>query len=220
MRQTFFFRDDSAAFDFPDQTATNVLVNEPEGLVFRMKPRLVDPTGLIEEAVLDARYTHVDTSVEQAVLHLTPAEPTSEFAVLRAATDPQTWIARPRFVLRGRDPVEAPAELAFTSPEPFVGLKQAGLRVVHVVMLDDPGVFTGDLRAIRVIFGRNVDDPALPTASATMRSGATTPQVVIVPGVGASEAVSVAVEVLRSGTPPARRTDRLAASDDTYFVML
>jgi hypothetical protein len=220
MRQTFFFKDDSATFDFSDQTATHVLVNEPEGLVFRMKPRLVDPTGLVEEAVLDARYTHFDTSVEQAVLHLTPAERTSEFAVLRVTNDPQAWVARPRFVLAGRDPVEAPAEIAFTSPEPFIGLKQAGLRVVYVEMLDDASIFTGDLRAIRVIFGRDVADATLPTVSVTLRSGATQRQVVIVPGVSAGQVVSVAVEVMRSGAAPTRRTDTLAASDDTYFVML
>jgi hypothetical protein len=219
MRQTFFFRDDQATFDFADQTATQVLVNEPADLVFRMKPRLVDPTGLVQEAVVDASYTHLSTAVEQAVLHLTPEAPSSEFAVLLAAGDPTVWSARPRFVLSGRDPVEAPSVLTFTSPEPFIGLKQAGLRVVHVELLEDPSVFTGDLRAIRVILGRDVNDATLPTVSVTLRQAATS-GVVIVPGVTAAQAVSVAVETLRSGSAPARRVDTLAASDETYFVML
>lgn len=219
MKQTFFFRDDSATFEYPDQRTTQVVVDEPQDLVYRMRPRLVDPTGLVEEAVLDASYTHASATVEETVLHLTPDAKTSEFTILRAPADGNTWTARPRFVLTGRDPVEAPTTLTFTSPEPFIGLKQAGLRVVHVEMLDDASVFTGDLRAIRVIMGPDVNDAAQPTTSVTLRAGHTT-GVAIVPGVGATGAVSVATEVLRSGQPPARTVSTLPGSDQTFFVVL
>ena len=219
MKQTFLFRDDQAEFELADQRATHVVVNEPPDLIYRMRPRLVDPTGLVQEVLLDATYTHTGGAEEQAVLHLTPAGPTSELTVLRAPTDPRTWSGRPRFILAGRDPVESPTVLTFLSPEPLIGLSQAGLRVVHVELLEDPSIFTGDLRAIRVILGADVNDGSLPTVSVTLRA-ATVSGVAIVPGVASAAPVSVAVEVLRSGAAPTRTVHTLAASDKTFFVLL
>lgn len=219
MRQTFFFRDDQATFDLPAQRTTQVVVNEPADLVFRMRPRLVDPSGLVEEVLLDASYTHTGGVIEQAVLHLTPAATSSDFTVLRGPADPSTWSGRPRFILRGREPVEAPSTLGYTSPEPLVGLTQAGLRVVYVELGEDPSVFTGDLRAIRIVLGANVDDATLPATSVLLRAG-TTRAVAIVPGVAAGAAVSVATEVLRSGAAPTRTVTTLAGGSENVFVLL
>ena len=219
MRQQFFFKDESTTIERPDMTDKQVVINEPSELIFRMVPQFVDPFSLVKETLVDASYTHFDGQVERATLHLKADSPRSEFAVLLRPKDKPEWDAVPRFLMNQGDPVTG-ASKRFIMNEPFIGLTQAGLRVAIVELLEDPSVFTGgDLLAIKVVFGKDVANPALPTATIMLR-GTRTGGAVVVPGVEAGAGVSAAVEMIRRGQAPERRPAALGPAETTLYVTL
>jgi hypothetical protein len=104
--------------------------------------------------------------------------------------------------------------------EPFVSLAEAGFRVATAELLEDPSIFRGgDLLAIKVLFGRDVTDRSLPVATVLLRETRTSASVVV-PGLPAGSAVSVATDLLRRGQPPLRTLSELSASETTLFVTL
>ena len=219
LRQAFFFRDDATVIERPDARDTQVVVNEPTDLVFRMVPQLVDPGGLVSEVLVDASYGHADGERELATLHLNPEQPRSEFGVLLRANDLRQWQAAPRFLLRSGEPLIGKAQ-RFVASEPFISLAEAGFRVATAELLEDPSIFRGgDLLAIKVLFGRDVSDRSLPVATVLLRESRTSGSVVV-PGLPAGAAVSVATELLRRGQPPLRTVSELSASETTLFVTL
>jgi hypothetical protein len=219
LRQAFFFRDDATVIERPDARDTQVVVNEPTDLVFRMVPQLVDPGGLVSEVLVDASYRHADGSHELATLHLNPEQPRSEFGVLLRPEDLREWQAAPRFVLRSGEPLFGQAR-RFVASEPFISLAEAGFRVATAELLEDPSIFRGgDLLAIKVLFGRDVTDRSLPVATVLLRESRTSASVVV-PGLPAGAPVSVATELLRRGQPPLRTISELSASETTVFITL
>jgi hypothetical protein len=219
LRQTFFSRDDATVVERPDARDTQVVVNEPSDLVFRMVPQLVDPGGLVGEVLVDASYTHADGEQELATLHLNPEQPRSEFGVLLRGNDRREWQAAPRFLLRSGEPLIGQAH-RFVASEPFISLAEAGFRVATAELLEDPSIFRGgDLLAIKVLFGRDVTDRSLPVATVLLRESRTSASVVV-PGLPAGAAVSVATDLLRRGQPPLRTVTELSASETTLFVTL
>jgi hypothetical protein len=219
MRQEFFFRDTSTVVERANMTDTQVVVNEPAGKVFKMVPQWSDPWGLVQEILLDAAYTHHDGEREQATLHLRPDGPKSEFSVLLRPDDPLEWDAVPRFVMKSGDPVVG-ASQHFRIAEPLVGLSQTGFRVAQVELLEDVSIFGANgLLGIKVSVGEDVGNPALPAASLLLRGSRAT-GALVVPGVRTGQPVSVAVELLRQGRPPERRTAALSAAETTLYVTL
>jgi hypothetical protein len=219
MRQTFFFKDESTTVERADAIDTQVVVNEPSDLIFRMIPQWVDPWNLIKEILVDASYTHLDGQHERATLHLKPDTPRSEFAILLRPNDPQEWDAVPRFLMNAGEPLAASPQ-HYAANEPFVGLTQSGLRVVSVELLEDPSVFTSaGLLAIKVSLGHDVADAAQPAVALLLKASRTAGSIVV-PGVAAGAPVSVAVDLLRHGLPPTRTTMTLGPAETTLYVSL
>jgi hypothetical protein len=219
MRQEFFFKDDSTIIERADMTDTQVVVNEPSDLIFRIVPQFVNPWNLVKEALVDATYTHFDGTKERVTLHLSADVPRSEFGILLRPKDPQEWQAVPRFLMNEGEPIIGKSQ-HYKVGEPFVGLSQAGVRVVSAELLEDPSIFsTGDLLAIKIVFGADVNDAALPVATLVLK-GSRTSGSVVVPGVAPDGPVSVAVECLRRGTPPLRTLRGLAPSETTLYLTI
>ncbi|HEY2292732.1 MAG TPA: hypothetical protein VGM86_18680, partial [Thermoanaerobaculia bacterium] len=219
MRQTFFFKDESTTVERADMVDTQVVVNEPSDLIFRMIPQWVDPWNLTKEILVDASYTHLDGARERATLHLKPDTPRSEFAILLRPNDPHEWDAVPRFLMNAGEPIAASPQHYVTN-EPFVGLTQSGLRVVAVELLEDPSIFSSaGLLAIKVSLGHDVTDPAQPAAALLLKASRTSGSIVV-PGVAAGAPVSVAVDLLRHGLPPTHTTMTLGPAETTLYVTL
>jgi len=217
IQEKFFFHDGSTTIDKPNRVDTNVVVNEPNDLVFKMIPQYADGSNLVKEVLVDASYTHGDGQQERSTLHLTSQNPRQEFAVLLRPNDPREWDAAFRFIMQQGDPLESPPQHVRIS-EPLVGLTKAGFKVVTVTLLDDTlFASTPDLLGLKVTLGQNVNDPALPTASVLLRASKTSSSLVV-PGVLPSAPVSVAVEVLRRNQQPARSTSTLSASERELYV--
>jgi hypothetical protein len=218
MRQEFKFKNHTTVLERHDVTDTQVVVNEPSDLIFRMVPQLNDPWNLVKEVLFDAHYVHADNNREMATLHLDSNSPKSEFAVVLRPGDARVWEARPRFVMKTGEPIEARMQQFVDITEPLIGLTQAGLRVALVELLDE-SIFTGDLLGIKMTFGQDVEDPSLPSVTMLLKAGRTS-GAVVVPGVAAGSAVSVAMEVLRRGLPPQRSLASLRPAETTLYVNL
>ena len=219
MQQKFFFQDGSTTVETPNMVDTNVIINEPSDLFFKMIPHLADNSSLVKEALVDVVYTHANGDEERSTLHLTPQAPHSEFAILLRPNDPKEWKAGVRFVMNSGDPLEA-ASLSLGLSEPLITLTKAGFKVVTIALLDE-AIFSTDpgLLGVKVILGQNVTDHALPTTSLMLRANRTV-GTVVVPGVLPTASVSVAVEVMRRGqpTPPPRMTLTLSPSEKELYV--
>jgi hypothetical protein len=219
LRQTFFFKDDSTSIEKTDCVDTQVVVNEPADLIFRMVPQFVDPWGLVKEVLVDATYTHSDGTAETATLHVTPDRPRSEFAVLLRPGDPRTWSAVARFVMKVGDPLTGPTQ-TFQAGEPFVGLTQAGFRVVAVELLEDPSIFgPSGLLGIKLTFCSDLNDPAQPRAEMLLKA-TRTGGAVVVPGLSAGASVQIAVDVIRHGVAPDHSVQILGPSETTLYLSL
>jgi hypothetical protein len=121
--------------------------------------------------------------------------------------------------MRAVDPIIASSR-HFAVSEPFISLAGSGFRVATAELLEDPSIFqNGDLLAIKVLFGQDVSDRTLPVATVVLRANRISGSVVV-PGVAAGAAVSVATVLLRRGQPPVRTTSELAPSESTLFVTL
>ncbi len=217
MQQKFFFKDGSTTIEHPSTTDTNIVVNEPGDLVFKMVPQYVDTTNLVKEVLVDAVYTHKNGDKEQSTLHLNPQTPRSEFAILLRPNDPREWDATFRFAMTQGEPLESTSQ-HLRIAEPLVTLNKSGFRIVTVALLDETA-FSADptLLGIKVVLGRNVADATLPTTSVLLRANRLTGSVVV-PGVTADGPVSVAVEVLRRGQPAQRTTSTLSPSERELYV--
>ena len=218
MQQKFFFQDGSTTVEKPGVVDTNVIINEPNDLIFKMVPQFADSTNLVKEVLVDAIYTHVTGDEERSTLRLTPQAPRSEFAILLRPNDPKAWRAGVRFVMNTGDPLEALPQ-PLTLPEPLVTLTKAGFKVITVALLDET-IFATDpsLLGVRVTLGQDVNNPALPATSLMLR-GSRLAGTVVVPGVLPTAPVSVAVEVMRRGQPaPQRTTLTLSPSEKELFV--
>jgi hypothetical protein len=219
LSQQFFFQDGSTTVDKPEAVDTQVVVNEPNDLIFKMVPQLADQNNLVKEALVDAVYRHATGKEVRSTLHLTSEHPRQEFAVLLAPGDPRQWQAGFRFVMNVGDPLEARPQTVQIS-EPLVTLKGAGFRVVSVALLDE-AIFTSDrdLLGVKVTLGRDVNDPAAPSIGLMLRSTRISGSLVV-PELAPDAPVSVAVEVLRRGQPGQRLTSLLAPSEKELFVQL
>lgn len=216
MEQTFFFRDDSTTLNVPDARDSEVFVNEPDGVVFRMRPQFVDPYNLVERVLVDALYRHEDGEEERATLQLDNETKSNEFSVVRRPGDLERWSAAYRFVMKSGPPVSGPT-LSFDIPQPFVGLTAAGLRVVRVELLDTALFEAGDVLAVRSVLGANPEDPAVPSATVLLRASTVTASTVV-PGIAADGPVQARIEVLRRGAAPSTSTSSLSAFEDTLFL--
>ena len=216
LQQKFFFQDGSTTIEKPGMVDTQVVVNEPADLVFKMIPQFADSTNLVKEVLVDAVYRHAAGAEERSTLHLTGTNARNQFGVLLAPGDVKEWDAAFRFVLHAGDPLEAPSQHLLVS-EPLVTLKKAGFRVVTVSLLDELAFTNTDLLGIKVTLGANVNDPAAASKSMMLRSNRMSGSLVV-PGVAADAAVSVAIEVLRRNQPAQRTTTTLTPSENELFV--
>lgn len=216
MQQTFFFKDDATTIERQNVTDNQVIVNEPTDLVFRIKPKLIDPWNLIKEALVDATYQHSDGEREIVTLHCEKEGPASEFAVLLRPGDRREWNMAPRFVLKEGEPVTAQSKHV-TESEPFVGLTQAGLRVAGVELLDASVFDDSQLQGIKTTFGGDLSDATLPVVTVLLRKARTNANL-IVPGLFAGAPVSVAIEPIFKNQPAQRKVMTLGPSETTAFV--
>jgi hypothetical protein len=216
MSQTFFFRDDSTQIDVDDAKDSEVFINEPDGVVFRMRPQFVDPYGLVDRMLTDLVYRHADGEEERATLQLDSERPSSESAVVLREDDPRSWSAIYRFVMKDGPPLTGP-RLEFDIAQPFANLTTARFRVVKVDLLD-PAIFVpGDVLAVRVVLGVDPDDTTLPSATVMLRQGSTASSVVV-PGAGLGQPVEARIDVIRRGVAPERSNATLSASEDSLFL--
>jgi hypothetical protein len=217
LEEKFFFQDGTTTIEKPSMTDTQVVVNEPADLVFKMVPDFVDNTGLVKEVLVDAVYHHNGGKQERSTLHLTSAQPRAEFAVLLGPQDQPEWDASLRFVMNVGDPLETPLQHV-QDGEPLITLQRAGFRVVTVSLLDET-VFgaASDLLGVKVTLGTNPDDPSSASVSLMLRPGHTSGSVVV-PGVVPNAPVAVRVEVLRKGQPSQKSNTTLSASEKELYV--
>lgn len=215
--ETFFFRDGVTTIERPDLRDTQVVVNEPADLVFKMIPTFADPTGLVKEVLVDAVYRHVDGSEQRATLHLDATRPRSEFAVLLAPNDPREWNASFRFLMTAGEPLEGRVQRVQVS-EPLVHLGHAGFRVVSLALEDELAFSTNAaLLGIKVTLGADVDDENVPSISTMLRPSRPA-TALVVPGVPIDGPVSVAIELLRRGQPPERLRGRLSPFEKELYI--
>lgn len=221
MRQTFFFKEDSIFTDHPEMTDAQVVVNDPEEHVLRISPRLVDPWGVVDEAVVDISYTHQDgdRKTENATLSLLPATPRGMYPVILRPRDTRQWSAITRFIVK-KTPLP-PWTQTFQISEPFLGLSEAGFRVVAIELLEDPVIFAGSepqVLAIRLTLGKDPKDHQLPQATSILRKGQLS-DTVVVPDVGLNESVNVLVEVI-SRQKRTSFIQTVSPGENTFFVTL
>ena len=219
MRQETFFPHDSTVVEVDAVTDTQIVVNEPTEDIFRVTPMLVDPWNLVKEVLVESVFRHANGQTERATLHLRPESPKDTFSVRLQPGDSRSWVAISRFVMNAGEPLSSVSQELQVS-EPFIGLIQAGHRVVAVELLEDPTIFSpDDLLAIKIIGGGDLTDETSPTSTVLLRNtqlaGA-----MVVPGLRAGDPVQIAIEAIRRGQPATRTTSTLPPSETTLYVQL